>query len=290
MAVAMASATLEEHVAAGTSEAVKRKKGVLAAALRYFARRGGGGIEELIGLLSDLPEEGGGDITGSRKLAASMADGLRAALQTDPLMQGAASVVKPATLFGLGSARTRISVISLIGLPTAEAQGNFVNQLAMALFSWIRKHPSQGAHGLTGLLVIDEAKDFLPAVNITPSKQSLMLLAAQARKYGLGMVLATQNPKDVDYKAVAQFSTQFFGRANSPQVIEFVKGLISEKGGSAEDIARLQKGQFYMVSESFPAPIKVAVPMCLSYHPDGKPLTENEILSKAARNRETDER
>jgi len=280
-AVAMAASTLEEHAITGSSETAKKKQGVLAAALRYFARHGGGNLDAFIGLLADLPIEAGGDITGSARLAASMADGLRAALQTNPLLQGGENTIDPALLFGLGADHTRISVISLIGLPTPAAQQSFVNQLAMTLFSWIKQHPSAGLHGLTGLFVIDEAKDFLPAVATTPSKQSLMQLAAQARKYGLGLILATQNPKDLDYKAVAQFSTQFFGKANAPQVIDFIRGLIAEKGGSGDDIGRLQKGQFYMISEGIAAPIRVAIPMCLSYHPEGKPLTEDEVLARA---------
>jgi DNA helicase HerA-like ATPase len=280
-AVQMAIGALGEHVARGEGENAKKKRGVLAAALRYFARRYGEGIENLIGLLSDLPPEAGADIAGSQKLAASMADSLRAALQTDPLLKGGPHTLDPALLFGLGRERTQISVISLIGLSTPAAQQNFVNQLAMALCFWIKKHPSLGPHGLTGLLVIDEARDFLPAVRTVASKESLMFLAAQARKYGLGLVLATQNPMDLDYNAVAQFSTHFFGRANAPQVIQFVKERITEKGGSGGDIARLEKGQFYLISEGIQPPAKIAVPMCLSSHPDAKPLTEDEILRRA---------
>jgi len=280
-AVDMALGTLEQYVAPGTSETARKKKGVLAGAMRYFARHGGGGIEALIGFLSDMPVEAGGGISSSPRIAGSVADSLRAAVQTEPLLQTGADTVDPGLLFGLGTERTRISVINLIGLCTPSAQQNFVNQLAMALFSWIKKHPSVGLHGLTGLFVVDEAKDFLPSVSTTPCKQNLMLLAAQARKYGLGLILATQNPKDLDYRAVAQFSTQFFGQAHSPQVIEFIQRLVAEKGGGGDDVGRLQKGQFYFISEGIQAPIKLAVPICLSYHPDGRPLTEAEILAKA---------
>jgi DNA helicase HerA-like ATPase len=228
-----------------------------------------------------MPVEAGGGIAGSQRIAASIADSLRAMVQTEPLLQSSADIVGPGLLLGVGEKRTRISVISLIGLGTLNAQQNFVNQLAMALFSWIKKHPSLGPHGISGLFVIDEAKDFLPAVSTTPCKDNLMRLAAQARKYGLGLVLATQNPKDLDYRAVAQFSTQFFGKANSPQVIEFIQGLLAEKGGSGDDVGRLQRGQFYVASEGIQVPIRISVPICLSYHPEGRPLTEAEILTKA---------
>ena len=112
---------------------------------------------------------------------------------------------------------------------------------------------------MTGLFVNDEARDFLPGKLTSASKQSLLQLARQARKYGLGLILATQNPMDLDYNAAAQCSTQFFAKANAPQVIDFIKGLIVD----------------------IQSPIKVAVPMCLSYHPDNKPLTEDEILARA---------
>jgi DNA helicase HerA-like ATPase len=186
-------------------------------------------------------------------------------------------------LFGLGNPKTRISVISFIGLQSLESQQQFVNQLAMALFTWIKKHPSVGATGVTGLFVLDEAKDFLPGgSSSSPCKKSLMRLAAQARKYGLGMVVATQNPKDLDYNAVAQFATQFFGRANSPQVIDFIDTMLQAKGGSGEGVARLQKGQFFVTSsEGLSHPVKIKAPLCLTNHPDGRPLTESEILKRA---------
>ncbi|MDX1978790.1 MAG: hypothetical protein SFV51_00875 [Bryobacteraceae bacterium] len=282
-AVQMGVSALEEHVAAGNGAASKKKRGVLSAALRNFARSGAGGLPELISFLSDLPHEAGAGIGEAVKLAAQMADDLRVAMQINPLLAPSGSILDPAELFGLKSGKTRVSVISLVGLPALKQQQEFVNQLAMTLFAWIKQNPSVGAHGMTGLFVIDEARDFLPSVATTPCKNSLLILAAQARKYGLGMVLATQNPKDLDYKAVAQFSTQFFGRANSPQVIEFIRGLIQEKGGNAEDLSRLQKGQFYLCSDAYQSPVRIHAPMCLSHHPDGKPLTEGEILERASR-------
>jgi DNA helicase HerA-like ATPase len=212
-----------------------------------------------------------------------MADALRASILTNPLLEESGQTLDVAELFGIGKAKTRISVISFVGLSSLEAQQQFVNQLAMALFTWIKKNPSIGPTGVTGLFVLDEAKDFLPGgSNSSPCKKSLMRLAAQARKYGLGMVVATQNPKDLDYNAVAQFATQFFGRANSPQVIDFIDTMLQAKGGSGEGVARLQKGQFFVTSsEGLSHPVKVKVPLCLSNHPDGRPLTESEVLDHA---------
>jgi hypothetical protein len=281
-AVALAQASLIPLCATGKSVAATRKQGILVAALKAFSK-GGGNLEAFIEFLSDLPPEGTGNINNAAKLASEMADSLRASILNNPLLEESGEMLDIGRLFGLGNPKTRISVISFIGLQSLESQQQFVNQLAMALFTWIKKHPSVGATGVTGLFVLDEAKDFLPGgSSSSPCKKSLMRLAAQARKYGLGMVVATQNPKDLDYNAVAQFATQFFGRANSPQVIDFIDTMLQAKGGSGEGVARLQKGQFFVTSsEGLSHPVKIKAPLCLTNHPDGRPLTESEILKRA---------
>ena len=59
--------------------------------------------------------------------------------------------------------RTPVSVFNLAGLGGLEGQQSFVNQLTMTLFTWVKKHPQPGQTGLGGLLLIDEAKDFVPS-------------------------------------------------------------------------------------------------------------------------------
>lgn len=281
-AVSLAQASLIPLCAAGRSTTATRKQGVLVAALKAFAPTGGN-LNAFIDFLSELPPEGTGNINNGAKLASDMADALRASILNNPLLEESGQMLDIGMLFGLNQPKPRVSVISFIGLTSLEAQQQFVNQLAMALFTWIKKHPSAGPAGMTGLFVLDEAKDFLPGgSNTSPCKKSLMRLAAQARKYGLGMVVATQNPKDLDYNAVAQFATQFFGRANSPQIIDFIDEMLQAKGGSGEGVARLKKGQFYVTSsEGLAYPVKTQMPLCLSNHPDGHPLTENEIITRA---------
>ena len=136
---------------------------------------------------------------------------------------------------------------------------------------------------MNGLLVLDEAQEFLPSVRTTACKQSLIRLSVQARKYGLGLVVATQNPKNLDYNAVSQFSTHFYGKAAAPQAIEVIRKAIEDRGGHASDIANLAKGVFYFTSGGgWPTPVRVKCPMCLSSHPDQQTATEEQILARAA--------
>ncbi|MEU8108313.1 hypothetical protein AB0C18_31835 [Nonomuraea muscovyensis] len=68
-----------------------------------------------------------------------------------------------------------------------------MNQFQMALFAWIKKHPATD-RPLGGLLVMDEPQTFAPSGAMTACTQSTLALAFQERRYGLGLVFATQAP------------------------------------------------------------------------------------------------
>jgi hypothetical protein len=273
-AVEMANATLVPWIGAtGASAALKR--GVFADALRLFAKNGGK-LEDLIGLLSDLPD-GVSEIGNASKLAAGIADQLRAAIATNPLIQSRGPRLGAQLLFE-GSTRTRISIISFVGLPGDEARQSFVNQLNMSLFTWIKRNPSTTGR----LYVLDEAQNFAPSQKTTPCKESTVSLVAQARKYGLGMIFATQLPKGIDNKIVSNCTTHFYGRMSSPATIDATRELMAAKGGGGDDIARLNRGEFYFSTEGLSRPIKIQAPLCLTWHPQN-PLTEEEVLAKTRR-------
>ena len=108
-----------------------------------------------------------------------------------------------------------------------------MNQLQMALFTWIKANPSP-----SGLLyVMDEAQNFVPSQQGAPCKESANKLAAQARKYGLGMILATQKPKGIDNGIVSNCTTHIYGRMGSGTTLDAIKDLIRAKGGEANDWA-----------------------------------------------------
>ncbi len=285
-AIDMSRDSLQDIVAAGKSTTAKIKQGILRKALEYFATSGGGSLEDFALLLSDLPPDAVEGIAKAQKLAPEMSDLLMAEIVNNPLLRQSGSSLDPAILLGLGSAtnKTRISVINLVGLVGLNTQQQFLNQLAMTLFTWIKKNPAPKGVPLRGLVVIDEAKDFVPSGSNTPCKASLSRLAAQARKYGLGLIFATQAPKSIDHNIIANCSTQFYGRSNSPAAIDVIRQQLMQRGGSSQDIAKLAKGQFYAVSEALSTPTKIQTPLCLSYHPSSPP-DELEVLALAKASR-----
>ncbi|MFB3786297.1 MAG: ATP-binding protein [bacterium] len=290
-AVEMAREALRDVLLQGSSVKAQKKAGVLGAALEYFARHNGQGLEVFVTLLADLPPEAGGGITDAPKLALEMADLLKAAMITNPLLKPGGPPLDPSILLGWPntSGKTHVSVINFIGLPAQEGQQLFLNQLAMALFTWIKQNPAREGIPLRGLLVLDEAKDYVPSGRSSPCKESLIRLTAQARKYGLGLLFATQAPKSIDHNLIANCTTHFYGQANSPAEIETVTDLLHNKGGSGQDISRMGAGRFYVHSELLnseipSAPWKIQVPMCLSHHP-ANPLEEMDVITRAQASR-----
>jgi hypothetical protein len=281
-AVSMVTAALRPHAIPGSGQAAQLREGILTHAVHYFATHGAGTLDHLIMLLSELPDEATGDITDAATHAQRMADQLRSAMARNPLLSASGPTLDPATLFRGSADKTRISVINLSGLPSDEQRQSFVNQLAMTLFAWIRKHPARAERPLQGLLVIDEAQNFVPSQGGGISKSSLMQLTQQARKYGLGLIFATQMPKGIAHQILSNCTTQMFGKQNSPTAIGTVQELLSAKGGDGNDVPRLGRGQFYMHTESLARPVKVQTPLCLSHHP-ATPPSEEEVVDLARR-------
>jgi hypothetical protein len=283
-ALALAVSTLRPIVLPGKSMAATPALGVLTEALQFFAHRGGGSLQDLIGLLSDLPADAAPGFANATTKARDMGERLRAEVMLNPVLKPGGALLDPARLLRASTpGRVRVSVLNLAGLGDLGPQQQFVNQLAMTLFAWIKKNPARDGVLLSGLLVVDEARDFVPSVKTVASSDSLVRLAAQARKYGLGIIFATQQPKSINHNVIANCQTQIYGRASSPASIDVIVDQIHQRGGSGSDVASLDKGQFYVHGEGLSTPIKVATSMCLSCH--GSPPDEAGVRERAVRSR-----
>jgi hypothetical protein len=279
-AVDAAVATLAPRaLVEGTTAKAQQGRAVLKETIKYFARHSGySTLREFVAILSELPD-GISELANSEKLGTDMAETLRAAMVNDALFGGQGTAVDPGVLLTPPPGKkARVSVISLVGLPSDQQRQSFVNQLQMALFAWIKRHPA-GDRPLGGLFVMDEAQTLAPSGAMTACTESTLALASQARKYGLGLVFATQAPKGLHNRIPGNAATQFFGLLNAPAQISAAQEMARVKGGSVPDIGRLRTGQFYAAPEggSF---VKVRTPLCLSYHPKS-PLTTEEVIERA---------
>ena len=135
--------------------------------------------------------------------------------------------------------RPRISVLSIAHLSDAERMF-FVTLLLSELVAWMRSQP--GTQSLRALLYMDEVFGYLPPTANPPSKTPLLTLLKQARAFGLGVVLATQNPVDLDYKALGNAGTWFLGRLQTERDrARVAEGLASAATGALRDRAGFER-------------------------------------------------
>lgn len=109
----------------------------------------------------------------------------------------------------------------------------FTSLLLNQLLSWMRAQ--SGTTSLRALLYVDEIFGYLPPVSNPPSKKPFLTLLKQARAFGLGLVLATQNPMDLDYKSLSNAGTWFLGRLQTERdrkrILDALEGASLEGGG-----------------------------------------------------------
>jgi Helicase HerA, central domain len=107
------------------------------------------------------------------------------------------------------SGKPRISIFSIAHLDDTQRMF-FVSLLLNQMLGWMRAQ--KGTTSLRALLYMDEIFGFLPPTANPPSKRPMMTILKQGRAFGLGCLLATQNPVDLDYKALSNIGTWFLGR------------------------------------------------------------------------------
>ncbi|NMA18489.1 MAG: hypothetical protein GX939_07015 [Clostridiaceae bacterium] len=186
--------------------------------------------------------------------------------------------------------RPKISILSIAHLPDAERMF-FVTLLLNRLVTWMRTE--QGTSSLRALFYMDEVFGYFPPVAKPPSKQPLLTLLKTARAYGLGIVLATQNPGDIDYKGLSNIGTWFVGRLTTERDRKrLLEGMADEAldGMSSSEleslIAGLKSREFLMRSAGEKRPVLFKTRFCMSYL--AGPLTRDQIRYLASQQKRAD--
>jgi hypothetical protein len=161
------------------------------------------------------------------------APGFEAWLEGEPLDVG--------RLLWSPAGKPRVAVVSIAHLAEAQRMA-FVTLLAGQTVSWMRSQG--GTSSLKALFLMDEVFGYVPPVANPPSKTPILTLMKQARAYGLGVVLATQNPVDLDYKGLSNAGLWFLGRLQTARdkarVLDGLEGAAATAGGSF-DRSRLDR-------------------------------------------------
>ncbi|MFM9195635.1 MAG: ATP-binding protein, partial [Planctomycetia bacterium] len=161
----------------------------------------------------------------SRLNTVAAAPGFEAWLEGEPLDVG--------RLLWTPAGKPRVAVVSIAHLSDAQRMA-FVTLLAGQTVAWMRTQG--GTSSLKALFLMDEVFGYVPPTANPPSKTPILTLMKQARAYGLGVVLATQNPVDLDYKGLSNAGTWFLGRLQTARdkarVLDGLEGAASTAGKS----------------------------------------------------------
>ncbi len=191
---------------------------------------------------------------------------------------GAGEPLDPQKLLFTDEGKPRCAVLYLAHLSEEERQ--FVVTLVFSkLVTWMRGQP--GTPDLRALAYMDEVFGYVPPSASPPPKKPILTIFKQGRAFGLGLVLSTQNPVDLDYKAMSNAGTWLVGRLQTENdKARVLEGLRSAAG--ATDVAALDKAigglgkrRFLLVSAKASAPRLLATRWAMSYL--AGPLTKEQL-------------
>ncbi|MCT7487668.1 DUF87 domain-containing protein [Aliarcobacter cryaerophilus] len=135
------------------------------------------------------------------------------------------------------SGKAKVNIFSIAHLNDSQRMF-FVTILLNQILAWMRRQ--EGTTSLKALLYMDEIFGYFPPQANPPSKQPMLTLLKQARSFGIGVILSTQNPVDIDYKGLSNIGTWFIGRLQTKQDIEkVIDGLssASENGLNKQELS-----------------------------------------------------
>ncbi len=181
------------------------------------------------------------------------------------------NLIKPAK-----EGKVRLSIIFLNTLTSQRLKKLYISTIAQNLYTYILTNPSTDPQMI---FYIDELAGLIPPYpRNPPTKKWLQLLFRQARKYGLALLVATQNISDVDYKAFDQVKTFLYGGFQSTQNRKIVEKMLEsypEASYIADKLAQLKQGEFYLLSSQFyKEPVRLKTRWLYTTH---ETLTDNDI-------------
>ena len=202
------------------------------------------------------------------------APGFEAWLEGDPLDIG--------RFLYTAEGKPRASIFTISHLSETERMF-FVAMLLNEILGWVRTQP--GTSSLRAIVYMDEIFGYFPPVKNPPSKAPLLTLLKQARAFGLGVVLSTQNPVDLDYKGLSNTGTWFIGRLQTERdkdrVLAGLEGAAAgtgfDRGRMEEILAGLGKRVFLLNNVHETQPVTFHTRWVLSYLRG--PLTREQIKS-----------
>lgn len=276
LAVRFAAGAVAATMRAGTSADEAARLAVLAQAIAALAKRPGpSGLGELIALI----ETGGDELAGAGgddQLRQRLIEDLAALLSNADVFTPGAESLTAATLIGPSSeGRVPLAIINTCFLGEGARLRSWVAQLIGTVN---RELASSTSNTLHTVFVLDGSDLFLPAGTVkAPSKEPLQELLKRAGAAGLGLVLASQRPGELDYRRCAAIDTWFVGKTEE-QTLDKMKALFEHRPLGHRNPSRLESGRFVMLHDGGARDVERGLPLLPIGH-----LGEVELKALAAR-------
>ncbi|HEX7839820.1 MAG TPA: hypothetical protein VF469_20230 [Kofleriaceae bacterium] len=269
-AVRLAAGAFAATMRASSSADESKRLAVLTQAITMLARQSSpGGLLELIALIETGVDELAG-VGGDDLLRQSLIEDLVALLSNADVFTPGAEPLTAATLIGPSSGgRVPLAVINTGFLGEGPRLRAWATQLIGAVN---RELASSTSNTLHTLFVVDGADLFLPAgAGKAPGKEPLQELLRRAGAAGLGLVLTSQRPGELDYRRCASIDTWFVGKTED-QVLEKMKALFEHRPLGHRNPSRLESGRFVMLHEGGARDVERGSPLIRIEQPEGAEL------------------
>jgi DNA helicase HerA-like ATPase len=260
----VSAAAIGEMLYLRRSATHQRQSGILSVALKLLGSRSRSEIRlnDLIHFLEEENEELAAltqrmDATGrARRDLISQLDSLRH--RNAALFEGQGEPLSMEGLLGLGhgrGARTRLSVIYTGFLGDNENVLFWVSQFLSEALRFCQRNPSDT---LQAMIMFDEADLYIPATSKPPTKEPLESLLKRARSAGVGLMLATQSPGDLDYRSRDQITSWFIGRVREDTALKKLRAAFASDSGldPARVLPNQTVGEFHLIQEGKVIPMK----------------------------------
>jgi hypothetical protein len=249
-----AAGGLAAMIGYGKGESQRRREAILKKAIELHADTRGASLDDLRDTISRPDPEliaGVGNLT---KYFGAVAEDLdMLSIQRGNLLSGAGEVLDVASMLTPRGGKARLAIVSSVALTDVSVLQFFVSRLLVELGRMVRRNPQPE---LRTVAFFDEADTYIPAVGAPPTKEPMFELLRRARSGGLGVMLATQNPGDLDYKARDNIATWLVGKVAQDRAIEKMKNLLGSYPNVATRLATQTTGSFFLINSGLVPPAR----------------------------------
>ena len=249
-----AAGGLAAMIGYGRSEVQKKKTAILKKAIELHADVDGSTLEDLRDTIGRPDPEllaAVGNLT--RHFAAVAEDLDMLGIQRGDLLSGPGELLDVPAMLAARPGRARLAIVSAVALSDVAVLQFWVSRLLVELGRMVRRAPSPT---LRAVAFLDEADTYIPATGAPPTKEPLFDLLRRARSGGLGVLLASQNPGDFDYKARDNVATWLVGRIAQDRAIEKMRNLIGAYPNVAARLAHQGTGSFFLLNAGLTPPVR----------------------------------